>query len=343
MSTENKIGRVMRNTGPIRFLLPLSLILIVVGIVLTIIFGQTKNYLETKATVTNVVTENVVDADNVESTNYNLDITYIVDNQNYNQSIEMSNEYHVGDTLTIYYDKLNPNKFTTTKGNSIIGIVIVIAGVAILVISIAITIKKFKESKALDNQKLDDSLLNEYNNRELNDEEQELYCRLDGHTLKPGYIVEDKNRKILYEAINTKNIPALPREFEFVNHHTGKHETHKVTRPFTSTVNDEMFSTTSSIKFDGENIWNYLHNRGIRIETLFNTFPNMTYQISLAGNPIARVVTSSQYVHEEDEEGKKLVLPIGRYYYRIFTREVDLELLFLTIFAISETEQTVVE
>jgi hypothetical protein len=34
---------------------------------------------------------------------------------------------------------------------------------------------------------------------------------------------------------------------------------------------------------------------------------------------------------------------VGRYYYRIWTDTDDLETLFLTVFAISETEQAVVE
>ena len=36
-------------------------------------------------------------------------------------------------------------------------------------------------------------------------------------------------------------------------------------------------------------------------------------------------------------------IPVGRYYYRVWTNSNDFETLFLTIFAISETEQAVVE
>lgn len=49
------------------------------------------------------------------------------------------------------------------------------------------------------------------------------------------------------------------------------------------------------------------------------------------------------YEYEEDAAEHKLIIPVGRYYYRVWTNETDLADLFLTVFAISETEQTVVE
>ena len=51
----------------------------------------------------------------------------------------------------------------------------------------------------------------------------------------------------------------------------------------------------------------------------------------------------SVYVHEDDEAQHKLKVPAGNMYYRFWTASDDLESLFLTIFAISECEQTVVE
>ena len=49
------------------------------------------------------------------------------------------------------------------------------------------------------------------------------------------------------------------------------------------------------------------------------------------------------YVHEDEAEQHRVNVPIGRYYYRVWTNTEDLDSLFLTVFAISETEQTVVE
>ena len=39
----------------------------------------------------------------------------------------------------------------------------------------------------------------------------------------------------------------------------------------------------------------------------------------------------------------RFLIPAGRYYYRVRKNSEDLDTLFLTIFAVSETEQAVVE
>ncbi|MBP5372632.1 MAG: DUF3592 domain-containing protein [Clostridia bacterium] len=340
MRAENKFARFMRTSGPIRFLLPIALVLIVIGIVLFAFNNATKDYVETTGTVTAV--NEVAGTD--DATEYEIRFSYTVEGTAYNGEITLSQSYTVGESITVYYDPANPSEYSNSKDTALIAIIIIAIGVILLVASIVITVMKVKKNKELDNYVLDDALLEKYRNRALSNEEVEYYCSYDGKTFKPGYIVEDRNRRVVYEAINTKNVPALPREFEFVNHYTNTTATHKVTRPFDTSFNNEVFSTTSTIKFDGANIWEYLHKAGIRIDTdLTSVFPKIRYIISLAGEEIARVETSSQYVHEEDEEGKKIKMPIGRYYYRIWTKELDLELLFLTVFAISETNQTVVE
>ena len=97
-------------------------------------------------------------------------------------------------------------------------------------------------------------------------------------------------------------------------------------------------------KRTGENIWDVLHDRGIRIETdLRSKFPKAVYTVSRNGRFFAIIETSSKYVHEEDEAEHKIKVPVGRYYFRCWTNEPDMALLFLTVFAISETDQAVVE
>ena len=87
-----------------------------------------------------------------------------------------------------------------------------------------------------------------------------------------------------------------------------------------------------------------LHDSGMRLETdLVARFPNLAYNLSRDGRPVARIETSGMYVHEDEAAQHAVNLPVGRYYYRIWTNAEDLDALFLTVFAISETEQTVVE
>lgn len=52
----------------------------------------------------------------------------------------------------------------------------------------------------------------------------------------------------------------------------------------------------------------------------------------------------SGYIIEDEEAQHKIKMPPGRMYYRFWTASNDMELLFLTIFAISEcSEQAAVE
>lgn len=65
--------------------------------------------------------------------------------------------------------------------------------------------------------------------------------------------------------------------------------------------------------------------------------------ITKNGEVLARVESTGVYVHEEDEAAHKVVVPTGSMYYRVWTPSNDFESLFLTVFAISESEQAIVE
>ena len=162
--------------------------------------------------------------------------------------------------------------------------------------------------------------------------------------LKPGYLIEDADRKVLFEGKMLKNALVGARTFEFHNYVTGGVQEHQVGHTMTNTMNDEFFSVNSWFKFDGENIWELLHSRGLRMETdLHSKFPYVFYNVTRNGAAFARIENSSLYVHEEDEAQHKLVIPTGRMYYRFWTNSNDFESLFMTMFGITESEQGVVE
>ena len=172
----------------------------------------------------------------------------------------------------------------------------------------------------------------------------EYYFRFDGNGLKPGYILEDADRKVLFEGKMLKNALIGARIFEFTDHATGTVAEHEVGHTTTQSYNNEFFSVSSWFKFDGENIWDLLHERGLRFETdLHSKFPYTVYNVRKSGSDFARIETSSIYVHEEEEAGHKLVVPAGSMYYRCWTQYDDFESLFLIMFALSLTEQAVVE
>lgn len=340
MNYENNFARFMRNTGPARFFIPVGILMIIFGVIL--LGFHTENYLETVGKVTTVA-EEVIENNQKE---YDVSFTYQADGKSYEGTFDnLSERPNVGDEIKVFYDPEDPNRITNTKMGGFIAPLLILLGAAALIFGVLKTVKSFQKSKELDKtvpgrgapQADFDGFQNAAGVTE-------YYCRFDGHNLKPGYIVEDANRRILYEGKMLKNNPIGPRVFEFTNHITGSVREHEVGHTTTQTYNDEFFSVSSWFKFDGKNVWDVLHERGLRMTTdLRSKFPNLTYDVSKNGQPLARIRTSSIYVHEEDEAQHKLVIPTGRYYYRFWTNSNDFDTLFLTIFAISETEQTIVE
>ena len=225
-------------------------------------------------------------------------------------------------------------------------ILFIIAGAVAIAYGVYKTIKAFKKSRTLDENVPENGAFPVVDFSRFKDDPNvaEYYFRFDGNSLKPGYLIEDAERNLLFEGKMLKNSLVGARSFEFRDHTTGSVESHEVGHTTTTTYNNEFFSVHSWFKFDGENVWDVLHRRGLRMATdLHSKLPYLTYNVTKDGASFARIETSSIYVHEDDEAQHKFVIPVGKMYYRVWTATRDFDLLFLAIFAISETEQTIVE
>ena len=163
------------------------------------------------------------------------------------------------------------------------------------------------------------------------------YFHPDGNGLKQGFLMEDGNDTLVYEAKCLKMSLFGPALFEFTNHRTGRSEEHKIGHTITTEhsgpLTVEILSTKSHFKFDGRKIWDYLHVQGVRIDShLSGGSLGMTYRVSLRGTEIATIATAS---------GKNSKFPLTtRYAQHVTCEESDLDLVFLTAFAIARTEQT---
>ena len=340
MNFENKFARFMRNSGPARFFIPLGIILIVFGVIM---FGfDTDKFLETTGKITDVVD---VSTDKNQK-EYDVSIAYTVDGKEY-QSVfgNLSGEFNVGDDIKVFYNPEDPEQITNTKTGKWLGPAMIAVGALAIVFGILKTVKAVQKSRELDAAVPGETAPQiDFSTFKNAPGVTEYYCRYDKNTLRPGYIIEDAWRNILFEGTMTKNALVGTRSFEFKDHTTGAVTQHEVGHTMTQSYNNEFFSTKSWFKIDGRNIWDVLHERGLRMTTdIRSKFPNLGYDISKNGAPFARIETSGMYVHEDDAAQHKLNIPVGRYYYRIWTDSKDFETLFLTVFAISETEQTMVE
>ena len=334
---ENKFARFMRNTGPARFFVPLGVILIAVGIFLMTLNMDT--YIETVGKVTEVY-----QTINLEkSTVYDTTFTFTVDGKEYTGVFnELTEEYKVGDEIKVFYNPEDPTQTTNSKLGGIVAPVMIGLGALALVFGVFKTLKAFQKSKALDQVEKAPAVV--FEGFKQAPGVTEYYCRHDGAALKPGYILEDAARKVLFEGKMTKQALVGARSFEFRNHVNGGVSEHEVGHTMTQSYDNNGWTASSWFKFDGRNVWDLLHDRGVRIRTnMRSKFPNITYEISKDGQAFALLETSGKYVHEDEAAEHKLNVPVGRYYYRVWTNTRDFENLFLTIFAISETEQAVVE
>ncbi|MBQ8892203.1 MAG: hypothetical protein IJ068_05050 [Bacilli bacterium] len=151
--------------------------------------------------------------------------------------------------------------------------------------------------------------------------------------LKQGFFMEDENNNIVYEAQMIKQtlIGAMP--FNFINHISNTSLEHKVGHTVTTEQTGAfgMFSTKSYFKFDGKNVWDYLHEKGIRIDSnLQDNKLGMVYNVTLEGKEMATIVTSTP-------KGKSVIT--SSYYLNVTTKEENLDLAFLVAFAIARTNQ----
>ena len=157
----------------------------------------------------------------------------------------------------------------------------------------------------------------------------------DRKVMKQGAVLTDEAGSTVYEAKMLKNSLFGGMQFEFVNHVTGKTVEHKVGHTLTSESDNggvlDVLSKNSRFKLDGKNVWDYLHEQGIRIDTHRTSGKlGMTYSVTLKGQPLAAVETSTK-------SGKGLIT--GDHCYRVTADEADLDLAFLVAFAIARTDQ----
>lgn len=342
---ENKLARFFKATGAMRFFIPIGVILIVMGILMRA-NAPKQQYGETTGVVKQVDAYTELDADQHEETLYDVTFTYTVDGKDYENTFSgLTKAPAVGEKIPVYYDPDAPEHVSNTKHTGVIALAMIGLGAAAIVLSVLSGVKAFRKNRELDEQ------IQARHGGETpvvtppaKDQLTEYYVLHDGNTLKPGYIVEDRARSVVYTAPMTKNALVGNRIFTFTDRRLGRTAEHEVGHTVTQSYSNEFFSTSSWFKFDGRNIWDVLHDRGVRVVTdLRSTFPKTVYTVSVNGRFLATVETSGRYVHEEDEAQHKVNIPVGRYYYRCWTDAEDLELLFLTVFAISETEQPVVE
>lgn len=156
--------------------------------------------------------------------------------------------------------------------------------------------------------------------------------------LKQGYYAEDEAGNLVYECKMLTQPLIGAMDFEFVNHLNKTTTKHKVTHTVTTETTSFLpfANVKSSFKFNGVNIWDYLHEQDVRLETgAAGLKLGLSYTISYKGNPVAKVSTYSP-------NGENAIFTTN-HYLKVETPVEYLDLAMLVAFAVSRTDQAILQ
>lgn len=318
------------------FVAILAVIALAFGVYST--FFRSAGFVDATATIVSIEEDPdyIPDADKENDVRYIVKATYTVDGKEYTTTLNSYDpSYKVGGEVAIKYDPENPEKMTSGFG---IGIAIMIIGVVLLAVIIFLTVKK----------KVSVKNLKEANGEityapSVKGEERELYFLTDIGTIKGGHHLEDKDRRVLYEAMMTKFSPLSAFEFDFIDHENNKMIKHLVGHTEEMDWNSLLIDNNYTFTIDGQDVWMHLRKIGVTIDSRFGKAQGVmpSYTIRKDGEELAYAENTSQYAHEEDAEEHKVVSKIPvQGFYRVHTREKNLDLLFMILVAMARSGAT---
>ena len=308
----------------------LAVIALIAGIYLT--FFHSQGFVKTDAVIVSL--EKTEDDEDM----YLPTVEYTVDGKTWTGVLDVAGgSYKVGKTITVQYDPSDPSVVHSSGG---FGIYLLGVSAAILGVIIISSIAEKKNQKLVQEQHRQSGWTGYQPS--VQGEERELYFLTDLGTPKYGHRIEDNNRAVRYEAKMTKFSLVEPYMFDFIDHEHGTVTPHLVGHEEESRWDTLLIDNHYTFELDGTDIWTHLRVNGIRVTSSYTggdgPLVGAEYHIYRNDHEIAYVRSTSQYPHEEDEAEHKLAAAIpARGFYRIWTKEVNLDLLFMTIMAFARS------
>lgn len=316
-------------------ILAVILAVIALGAGIYISFFQSAGFEKTTATIVSIEDDPdyVPDPNNANDRQRIVTIKYSVDGKEYTRKLDSdSPSYQVGGEVEVRYDPKNPG---TVHSTPIFGYIFMAIGGVILLFVIVTAVKEKSSVKQLKEDRGETVYLPSEKG-----EQRTLYFLTDLGTPKYGHRIEDKNRRVLYEAKMTKFTLTAPFGFDFIDHEHNTTTPHLVGHEEDTEWNSLLLDNHYTFKLDGEDIWKHLKRNGITIDSklALNNTVTSAYRILRDGEEIAAMEATSQYVHEEDEAEHKVAAKVPvRGFYRIHTAEKNLDLLFVAILAFARS------
>ncbi len=311
------------------FALVMAVIAFAAGVYFT--FFQSAGFVRTQATIVSIEEEPSA----TDEPSYNVTVDYIADGTRYTSRLDSySGTYKEGKTVTVYYDPQDPSVIHGSKG---FGIYLMVLGV--VMVAAIIVIGRKNRAALAELEEVRKTRGGAVYAPSVKGAEREVYFLTDTGTPKYGHRIEDRDRRALYEAKMTRFSMTAACRFDFIDHEHGTKTPHLVGHEEETEWNAFFLDNHYTFELDGEDIWKHLKRNGVNVDTERmegTVWPR--FRVSRDGEEIAVLESSSQYVHEEDAAAhsvmNKLAVP-G--YYRIWTREENLELVFVTAMAFARS------
>lgn len=296
-------------------------------------FIQSAGYEKTTATILSIEKDQESASDD---DSYIVTARYTVDGKEYTNVLDSySPSYKEGGTVEVRYNPDDPNQITSGFA---IGVYAMVVGAVILLMIVFLTVKQKKSvSKRLESQGEIRYLPSEKG------EERELYFVTDLGTAKFGHRIEDKDRRVLYEAKMTKFTLLSAYEFDFIDHEKNQTTHHLIGHTEEMDWNSILIDNHNTFTLDGMDVWKHLRSIGVTIDARFGKAKGMmpSYEIRKDGEHLANAENTSHFVHEEDAEQHKVASKIPNpMFFRVFTAEKNLDLLFMILVAIARSGAT---
>ena len=303
-------------------------------------FFATRGYEKTTAVITRIDEERVWSAaDETNEIDYTVYVTYTVDGKEYNEILgSYAPGYKAGKELEVLYDPADPTRVSTASvGFSLYLILLcaILLGVAVFTI-----LRNRNQRRAVKaSEKEEGAPQPLFRPSRQRSGEREVYFLTDLGTPKGTCHIEDDGRNRLYEAVCDKFSLAGDSLYTFVDHEHGEEKQYSVGKTLTQSSTGLLaLDNHSTFLLNGKDVWKQLHKNGVRIETGLDGL-KWAYTLYRDEAPIARIVSTNRRVHEEDEGGILTQAPIPGFF-RIWTREENLDVVFLAAFAIGRTDMT---
>lgn len=335
-----KVFRFFKTYGPTILMCIAALLIIVFG--LSINNANDKRYASAQATVVEIGTFNNQTVSFVDFTDAD---------GNPHTHIRLSSDSvtrRVGETLAILYEKDHPSQIRLS--NTYLTVACVLLAALILIAALIRLLRIFKKQYSeRENAAVsaEDSRANVTARRALFTEavtpdaaERSYFFHPVRKRRRHGFILEDDHHVSLYEAILSKSGMVSSEDYLFSNLQTGESRTHKVGQVIDS--KNGKSSDESYFSFDGDDIWDILHDSGIRIKTeLINRIATARFTVTRYGSPYAVITVSGT---RRGKAGSNFLFSLSNQNtFRVTSTSQNTELLFLILFALGRSKRIIID